>query len=208
MNLKEASLKKLKLLLVSYLIDPLVRGFFRFSRLEIHGLEAFKEEAKQNPVLLSLWHEKLLIMPYLLETRLNDLKVCAVTSKSRDGELLETLKNSLPNVETIRVSHNSRHGSLKGILSALKALKTVVITPDGPQGPWKELKPGLLQTSAWTKTSIWCLSWSCQRKIYLPTQDRMQLPLPFQKIVVRFEKAGIYQEGSECFETTVKSLLD
>jgi lysophospholipid acyltransferase (LPLAT)-like uncharacterized protein len=185
--------KSLKFFLIPRVIDPLIRLLFRSARFEIQGLNAFLKNSKATPTLLALWHQNILIMPYLLSHELQKIQACAVISKSRDGELLESLKSTLPNVETIRVSHDSRHGALKAMLDALQSFKVIVITPDGPQGPWKELKPGLLQASAWTKAHIWCLSWSCRYTLTLPTQDKMKLPLPFQKITLKLADAGSYE---------------
>jgi lysophospholipid acyltransferase (LPLAT)-like uncharacterized protein len=194
--------------LIQRIIFPVIRLLFRSQRIEIEGLDHFKDAASKGPLLLSLWHENLLIIPYLLANELSQISVSAVTSKSKDGELLESLKKTLPNVETIRVKHDARHGSLKSILSALKKGKVVIITPDGPQGPWKQLKPGLIRTSTWTTTPIWCLNWSCSKTLRLSTQDRMKLPWPFQKITIRFQEAGIYQERTEEMESKIRSLLD
>lgn len=207
MNFKQRFSKAFKILLITKVIDPFIRLLFRLSRFEIEGLDSFIEATSTTPALLALWHERLLIMPYLLEKKLAGVRVCAVISKSRDGELLECLKSSLPNVETIRVSHDSRHGSLKAMLEALKELKVIIITPDGPQGPWKEIKPGLLQASAWTKAQIWGLNWSCKHTLSLPTQDKMKLPLPFQKITLSLECVGIYDPNEPELAQEVKRSL-
>lgn len=194
--------------LIQRIVFPIIGLLFRSQRIEIEGLDNFKEAANKGPLLLALWHENLLIMPYLLNNELSQLSISAVTSKSKDGELLESLKQSLPNVETIRVKHDARHGSLKSMLSALKRGRVVVITPDGPQGPWKELKAGLIRTSTWTMAPIWCLSWSCSKTLRLSTNDKMKLPWPFQKITLRFQEAGIYHERTDEIESKIRSLLD
>lgn len=188
---------------VRRLLDPLLFHLFRSGCYEIKGLETFLTHCRHRRVILSVWHENLLLMPYFVRQFMPHQPISAVISKSRDGQLLESLIPNFPNVQMIRVAHNSRHTSMKAMLQALDETRVLFITPDGPQGPWKRIKPGVLQAALWSKSEVWALRWyhpegSRRHGFHLPTPDRMKLPAPFQPIGLELHNCGLINDQNEC----------
>jgi lysophospholipid acyltransferase (LPLAT)-like uncharacterized protein len=195
---------KLKKGLIRFILEPFIRLIFRSCKIEVEGLEDFIIHNQQDPGLLATWHEHLLIIPFLLSGMLRSLNFSALISKSRDGELIESMRLNLPNTDSIRVAHNNKHASIRAILEALKKKRIVVITPDGPQGPWRVLKKGVLQTSYMAKADIWSLSWQASKDFKLPSPDKMKLPLPFQNIVIRLVRLNYPKSHEEIDEVASK----
>lgn len=189
--------------LVSYLAEPLVRLLFASCRKQIIGLESFLQATSGGKIVLSLWHENLLVMPYFLNQYMKKRPVSALVSKSRDGKLLEFIASRLLDIDIILVAHDARHGSLKQMKRALDEGRTVVITPDGPQGPWKQVKKGAAFAAHLSGATLWALSLSTddpntQKKGWrLPTPDKMKMPRPFQKITITLKEVGMAKEREE-----------
>jgi lysophospholipid acyltransferase (LPLAT)-like uncharacterized protein len=73
---------------------------------------------------------------------------------------------------------------MRALLAVLAAGDQVVITPDGPRGPRRQLARGVAQLAALAGVPVLpCAARSTQRRV-LPTWDRMILPLPFGRGVL------------------------
>jgi lysophospholipid acyltransferase (LPLAT)-like uncharacterized protein len=62
---------------------------------------------------------------------------------------------------------------------------STVILPDGPAGPPRVLKRGVLHIARQSRVAIVPLRLSVSRCVVLPTWDRKQMPLPFTKLEIR-----------------------
>lgn len=158
-------------------------------RVEVFGLEDFKESQKDKACILALWHSRLAIAPELLKKFADEFRYAALISRSRDGEIISTVVESYPQAISVRVSHNARFAGLKeAILEVKKERRILVITPDGPKGPPKKVKPGLARAQSMAEALVIPLSWSASSCFTLSTWDKMQVPKPFSKIKVVFGK--------------------
>ena len=78
---------------------------------------------------------------------------------------------------------------------------STTISPDGPHGPARVLKKGVLHIAAQSGVPIVPLSIASARYLPLPTWDSKRIPLPFNRIVVTVHEAvpvtlGNFQEAS------------
>jgi lysophospholipid acyltransferase (LPLAT)-like uncharacterized protein len=132
----------------------------------------------------ALWHNRLLIFPFMLRRFFSDRRGAALISASRDGELLaDAIKRF--GFDVVRGS-SSRLGAsaILQLTDVLASGRDVVITPDGPRGPAYELGPGIIflaQKSGAAVVPINMEYSSCWR---LKSWDRFILPRPFAKIRV------------------------
>lgn len=171
----------------AYLIKYVLKFLFWTCRFEFTGLERFVEHARHNRCILSLWHNRLAIVPEVLSQYTHGLTFTAVISKSRDGEPLAVMVNSYKKGRTIRVAHNDRHGALRTLIAHLKdRLGVVVITPDGPRGPRYILKAGIAAAARSSGASVVPFSWAASQFWQLRTWDGFMLPKPFSTIQVAF----------------------
>jgi len=134
--------------------------------------------------IASLWHNRLLIFPFVLRRFLPDRHGAALISASRDGELLaDAIKRF--GYDVVRGS-SSRLGAsaILQLSQTLASGRDVVITPDGPRGPAYELGPGIVflaQKSGASVVPVNIEYSSCWR---LKSWDRFILPWPFAKVHV------------------------
>ena len=134
--------------------------------------------------IASLWHNRLLIFPFVLRRFFPDRHGAALISASRDGELLaDAIKRF--GYDVVRGS-SSRLGAsaILQLSQTLASGRDVVITPDGPRGPIYELGPGIVflaQKSGAAVVPVNIEYSSCWR---LKSWDRFILPRPFAKVHV------------------------
>jgi lysophospholipid acyltransferase (LPLAT)-like uncharacterized protein len=166
---------------------PLMHLFLLSCRFRFHGLERFMKVASQRQgSLVMLWHDSLLLVPHLRFRRrsLGSQRFALVISQSRDGEALDAVGKSYKGVSTIRVAASARHQALKEMVDTLSTNTHLLITPDGPNGPKHEIKPGVAFAAKATGAPVFPLLWRSSRTFHLPTWDKMRFPKPFSKVDV------------------------
>lgn len=166
-----------------------LKAVMRSCQVEISGLNEYLALAEKEKCILALWHNRLAPVYILLEEH-TPFSYSALISNSRDGELLARLVESHKRGFSIRVSHNARHQALKEVIHQLKVEKRIIIiTPDGPQGPVYEVKPGIIMAAKISGASIIPMTWTGDKFWELGSWDRFRIPKPFSKIQVTFGNA-------------------
>jgi lysophospholipid acyltransferase (LPLAT)-like uncharacterized protein len=108
----------------------------------------------------------------------------AVVSQSKDGSILSSLLERL-GYELIRGS-SSKDGKL--VLNEICTLvqnKLVLITPDGPRGPERKMKPGAVIAAKRTSSELFLVG--VKMGFHIPfnkSWDKFKVPMPFSKIEV------------------------
>jgi len=134
----------------------------------------------------SLWHNRLLLISYILKRFAPHRPGAGLISASRDGDLVADLTQRF-GFDVVRGS-SSRLGA-SGMLELTNVLasgRDVLITPDGPRGPAYELGPGIVflaQKSGAAVVPVNMEYSSCWR---VKSWDRFVLPRPFAKVRVIF----------------------
>lgn len=125
--------------------------------------------------LYSVWHD-VLFFPMLMAKPHNG---SALTSRHQDGAYVaETLR--LLNVSPFRGS-TTRGGAqaIRQLLNVAEQLH-ITITPDGPRGPRRAMKDGIVFLASRTGMTIVPAAFSCRRGVrFRGTWTDMLLPLPF-----------------------------
>jgi len=84
-------------------------------------------------------------------------------------------------------SGNEGRLGLAEVVDNLKKGFNTLINPDGPAGPLKVLKPGVLDMSIESGIPVISLKITTTRAIKLSkTWDNKRIPLPFSKIIISF----------------------
>jgi lysophospholipid acyltransferase (LPLAT)-like uncharacterized protein len=131
-------------------------------------------------VVHAFWHGHLLGLEYAYRNR----AICVLSSWHRDGEISARVMSGL-GYEVVRgsTSRGSARGLL-GMLSKLKAGHDVAVTPDGPRGPARVVKPGLFYLSEKSGSPIVPVAvWSRPSK-RLGSWDDFAIPLPFARVAI------------------------
>ncbi|MEO8634803.1 MAG: DUF374 domain-containing protein [Gemmatimonadales bacterium] len=162
---------------------PLARMLARSWRMEVVRPERAESVfGSGRAYLLLTWHEALL--PVLWHHRHRG--IAAVVSEAGDGEYLASLAAPL-GYRLIRGS-SSRSGSraLREAIRVLQAGGAVGVTPDGPRGPRRVLKPGLVQAAASAGVCVLPVFAGAARGWRAGSWDRFLVPAPFTLVRIAY----------------------
>jgi len=138
-----------------------------------------------------LWHEALL--PLLWQHRGQGIAI--VVSEAREGQYLADLGTIL-GYRTVRGS--STRGAARALLGAVRELRegrAVAFTPDGPRGPRRELKPGVVAAAQRGGGIIVPIHAEASRAWRLHSWDRFMIPQPAARVTIRYGRPFEVAEG-------------
>jgi lysophospholipid acyltransferase (LPLAT)-like uncharacterized protein len=171
---------------------PAVRALASSWRITVVHEERWRalHEAKRPHVFL-LWHEALL--PLLWQHRNQGIAI--VVSEARDGQYLSDVATSL-GYRTVRGS--STRGGARALLGAVRELRAagaVAFTPDGPRGPRRELKPGVVAAAQRGGGVIVPIHAEADRAWRLHSWDRFMIPKPLARVRITYGRPFEVAEG-------------
>jgi lysophospholipid acyltransferase (LPLAT)-like uncharacterized protein len=139
-----------------------------------------------EPVVAAFWHRNLLIASYYYRSRGFSVAV----SRSRDGDRIASLLSAL-GYETPPRGSSSRGGAaaLLELVRQVESGTTVSIQTDGPRGPARISKIGIVSLSRLTRRPITPVSFSARPRLRFRSWDGTLLPLPFAKVLCRYGDA-------------------
>jgi hypothetical protein len=149
-------------------------------RLEIEG---------ENPLLAggsavgAIWHRDMLIAAYAFR----DLGYSVPVSRSRDGDTITRLLLRLGYAPPPRGSSSAGGASaLRGLVRLVRDGTPVSLPVDGPRGPERRSKIGVVSRSRLTGVPITPYAFSARPCLRFASWDRTVLPLPFARVTGRF----------------------
>lgn len=92
-------------------------------------------------------------------------------------------------------SGNSGREALDNVIEHLKNGYSTVINPDGPRGPVKVIKPGVLIMAEETGLPIIPVQFKASKEFLLNTWEKKRNPYPFSKITVEYGKPIFVKKG-------------
>ena len=141
----------------------------------------------EKPLLWAFWHNRLFIMPHVFERYFPERRGAALTSASRDGEMLAAFLKKF-GVRAIRGS--SSRGGGRALVEMKRAIADgyiMGITPDGPRGPRYALSPGVIKLAQITGGSVLPVHVSYSRFWRLKSWDGFMIPKPFATAQITFD---------------------
>lgn len=142
-----------------------------------------KLNAERKVMIFCLWHGEI----FSLLPVQNGLRLTAVVSRSRDGEMLARIltRSGLKSV---------RGSSSRGGAGALREILRVMrrdggnpcVTMDGPRGPAKEVKDGVLFMAHFGRGLLVPTRVQAKNAIRVKSWDSHLIPLPFSRVRVIF----------------------
>jgi len=200
---------KISLVILPRLYVWLTKVWFTTCRCSVRGRQHIEAARKQGAVIVSFWHYSILYMSY--HVRL--YPAAALVSASRDGEYIARIVGLL-DIEAVRGSSN-RQGvqALKKLLRLMRAGRNVGIVADGSQGPARRLQPGMIFLASRTGAPILPMVWAADRYKAFNSWDRMVLPMPFSRIIMRYGEPmhvppKLKEEGIEEFRLILEGRMN
>jgi lysophospholipid acyltransferase (LPLAT)-like uncharacterized protein len=139
--------------------------------------------------IAALWHNRLLLISFVLKKFLPQRPGAGLISASRDGDLIADLTRRF-GFEVVRGS-SSRLGAsaLRELENVFASGRDVLITPDGPRGPAYQLGPGIVFLAQRTGAAVVPVNMEFSSCWRVNSWDGFILPRPFARVRVIFGPA-------------------
>lgn len=201
-----------KLSLVDWLIiliaTPLIHLLGLSLRIKSEGRSELGPRGKQDePPLWSLWHETILMSVWYHR----DQDVHVMISASRDGELISTIGRFFGYTAVRGSSSRGGKEATREMVDYLKEGKRCAITPDGPRGPRRLMKPGAVNIARLTGSPVVPFGFAAEHCWRLRSWDQFIIPKPFSRAVFVYgEPIRIPKEGGddEAFVKKIQKEMD
>ena len=131
--------------------------------------------------IYAFWHQR---QAFFTVSHRDD-KVSILISRSRDGEVIaETIR--LCGVPAVRGSSSTgAAGAVRALMGVVESGRDIGITPDGPKGPDRQVKEGILFLAQKLGIPILPITSAQSNRIVLSKAwDHFHIPLPFGRSVV------------------------
>lgn len=171
--------------------------------------EGAQQTVDQRPLIASFWHACIIPATYMCR----DLGVRVMSSNSYDGEYMGRIIRKFGFVAVKGSSSRNAVRALLGLRRALQEGWAVAFSIDGPRGPRHKVKPGPVALARSSGVPLTMFHMAVERAWVLNTWDRLIIPKPFSRVLMRFGKlisvptdAG--DEDLERYEQELQASLD
>ena len=154
--------------------------------------------------IYSFWHQRQVFFTWSHR----GAKAAVLVSRSFDGELIAEAMR-LSRIKAVRGS-SSRGGvaAAREMVAILRSGWDVGITPDGPRGPARQVKDGVLRVAQLSGSPILPIANATSRRLVLKRSwDQFHVPLPFGRAAVVYGEP-IYVGANDILEKKALELKE
>jgi lysophospholipid acyltransferase (LPLAT)-like uncharacterized protein len=187
-------LQQLTLAVVPTVGYTYIRALHATMRLEYRNAEVLRRVREESgPYILAFWHSRLIMMPYAYPGD----RIVILTSEHSDAELLVRVLERFGHVMARGSSTRGGARGLRQILRRVREGHDVALTPDGPRGPSRRVKPGVVTAARLAGAPIIPVAFSARPVGRLRSWDRTLLPAPWGRGLYLYGEPQHVGAGSE-----------
>jgi len=197
----------------AWVIYALIRGVAATLRYKWTDHSGHFDQSAPGPAVYCVWHNRLalsMIAYFSYVKKRNQTRgLAAIVSASKDGGFLSGILECF-GVQPVRGS-SSRRGpqALLELTSWGERGYDLAITPDGPRGPCYVVQDGVMSLAQLTELPIIPVSYNLGWRWRLRSWDRFQIPLPFSRCEMIYEKPiRVPRNASEAERETLRRQLE
>ena len=153
-------------------------------RVSVSYEEGAQPTLEQRPLIASFWHSCMIPATYIFR----HMGIRVMSSNSYDGEYMGRIIHKFGFVAVKGSSSRNAVRALLGLRRALEDGWTVAFTLDGPRGPRHKVKPGPVALARSSGLPLTMFHAAVDRAWVLNSWDRLMIPLPFSRVLVRVGK--------------------
>ena len=177
--------KARKIRIASVLLYGIARLLLITYRIRVTGMSEREKAASMHAggsFCLALWHEQL----FASIVAHNGQKFAPLASLSSDGDIVTRVMSRF-GFNTVRGS-SSRGGpeAREQLVSVTESGWFTAITVDGPRGPRRRVKGGIVDVARRTGVTVVPLITTADRNWVLRSWDQFKIPKPFARVIVRY----------------------
>lgn len=150
-------------------------------RVSVSYEDGAQKSLNERPLVASFWHSCMIPATYLFR----NMGIRVMSSYSYDGEYMGRIIRRFGFVAVKGSSSRNPVRALLGLRRALDEGWTVAFTLDGPRGPRHKVKPGPVGLGKSSGRALTTFHAAADRALILNSWDRMVIPYPFSKVLVR-----------------------
>jgi lysophospholipid acyltransferase (LPLAT)-like uncharacterized protein len=178
-------------------------------RVAVSYEEGAQTTLDQRPLIASFWHSCMIPATYIFRR----MGIRVMSSNSYDGEYMGRIIHKFGFVAVKGSSSRNAVRALLGLRRALEQGWTVAFTLDGPRGPRHKVKPGPVALARSSGLALTVFHAAVDRAWVLNTWDRLMIPKPFSRVLVRVGKLipvpeGATDEDLEYYTAELQAALD
>jgi len=198
--------EKLLLALVPRVAHAYIRLLRATMKLEFRNREVLERvRAEHGQYILTFWHSRFVMMPYCYPGE----KLVVLSSEHRDSRMLAAVLHRFGLVTAWGSSSAKGAQGLRQLLRFVKKGYDVGFTPDGPKGPRRRVKPGVVATAKLTRLPIIPVSFSARPTWRLGSWDGTLLPRPFARGVYHYgEPIVVPRDADEAEQERIRERLE
>jgi hypothetical protein len=180
--------KRFKNWLLAKLAMALFINLMRTIRYRVEGAHFRDEAKKKHPKgshIIAIWHEN----SFATVSGHRNQSLVPMISMSNDGEMIARICIRLGYKPPVRGSSSrGGRGVKEAMVKAIQGGASGAITVDGPRGPRRQVKFGVIKIASDTGAPIVPSSGKVSRMWVFRSWDRFRLPKPFSKVTVTYGK--------------------
>jgi len=181
--------------LQALLLYILIKIYSKLCKIEVK----YEETIPDEPAIFAFWHEIILFLPF---AHSKERRMKILISTHRDG-LLASHTIKYFGLGTVGgSSHRNPQKAFREMLKELKSGISIGITPDGPKGPRRMAKRGVVELAYLSKRPIYPVVGKYYGCFTLNSWDRFIIPKPLSKMVFIYKKPIHVNDKSEFDEKT------
>ncbi|WP_342077067.1 DUF374 domain-containing protein [Yoonia sp. SS1-5] len=159
---------------------------YRTTRWDIQGLDALKAALADGPIILVVWHSRLLMGPFHWPVK--DGQLSSIHTSSPIGRVVGAMQRQQGLQPFEMREKRSNRATSRQIMKQVKEGTSIGITADGPEGPALIMKDPPIDWARATGRPVFSYAFATQRAKRVDSWDRMLVPLPFTKGSVVFSR--------------------
>lgn len=138
-----------------------------------------RRQTPPEPMILTHWHE---FIPYIL--MLSPPRISVLNSSHADARILGNATRLVGAKPIWGSSNRNPLASLRQLKAEIEAGRHVLITPDGPRGPYRKMALGPIALSHLTNRPIIFFACHADKLWRLRSWDKTQIPKPFSTVTI------------------------
>jgi lysophospholipid acyltransferase (LPLAT)-like uncharacterized protein len=158
---------------IAWLFIRALHATLRVRHVNVENIE------KTPQYIIAFWHSHLLPM---LHSRYRT-PITVILSRSKDGEHMARVFDWYGATSARGSSTRGGSAALRQVIRDARAGNNIAVTPDGPKGPPRVLKDGVVYTAQMTGLPIVLSAFAAKKKWLLRSWDRMVVPRPFSRAI-------------------------
>lgn len=183
----------------NYVLYILIQTLCKTLQIQSTGSESINSLLKEKKkFVLAFWHGTMVI-PWFAH---RNLKLLAIISKSKDGDLLAKILRRW-NYKVVRGSSSTGGNvALEIMIDHAKHECPIAITPDGPRGPNFKMKAGAVITAKKSEVPLVLVGVGYKSKRKLHSWDKFEVPFPFSKVQLVYSEPILIDKNLSYDETS------